>query len=154
MRKYLGLELGLGAIFVWGNGPRTSVNTSMLILDWKWKLSWCIFIDVVSTLAKQLWNDVDRITSIQSDESRLFQRWNLVENESRADVCLSTLVRWSMHIWTKKKAILCPEISWVKIFLSFTRLHCRMCNRIYIFNLKTNKQTNKQNSNKTKTKKN
>ena len=48
----------------------------------------------------------------------------------------------------QKKVILCPEIGWVKTFLSFTRLHCRMCNRIYIFNLKTNKQTKKQQQDK------
>ena len=39
--------------------------SSTLIFGWKWKLSWRIFIDVVSTLTKQRWNNVDRITSIQ-----------------------------------------------------------------------------------------
>ena len=29
-----------------------------------------------------------------------------------------------------------PEIGWVKIFLSVTRPHNRMCIRIYIFNFK------------------
>ena len=38
---------------------------STLIFGWKWKLSRRTFIDVVSTLAKQRWNNVDRITSIQ-----------------------------------------------------------------------------------------
>ena len=38
---------------------------STLIFGWKRKLIWRTFIDVVSTLARQLWNNVDRITSIQ-----------------------------------------------------------------------------------------
>ena len=40
-------------------------NTWTLIFGWKWKLSRRTFIDLVSTLAKQRWNNVDRITSIQ-----------------------------------------------------------------------------------------
>ena len=44
----------------------TSINVvSTLIFGWKWKLSRRTFIDVVSTLAKQRWNNVDRITPIQ-----------------------------------------------------------------------------------------
>ena len=44
----------------------TFINVvSTLIFGWKWKLSRRTFIDVVSTLAKQRWNIVDRITSIQ-----------------------------------------------------------------------------------------
>ena len=44
----------------------TFINVvSTLIFGWKWKLSRRIFIDVVSTLAKQCWNKVDRITLIQ-----------------------------------------------------------------------------------------
>ena len=48
-----------------------------------------------------------------------------------------------------EKVVLSPEINWAKKSLSLTRLHCRMCLRIYIF-LKniylknTNKQTNKK----------
>ena len=38
---------------------------STLIFSWKWKLSRRTFIDVVSTLAKQRWSNVDRITLIQ-----------------------------------------------------------------------------------------
>ena len=40
-------------------------NTSTLIFGWKWKLNRRTFIDVVSTVTKQRWNNVDRITSIQ-----------------------------------------------------------------------------------------
>ena len=40
-------------------------STSTLIFGWKWKLSRRMFIDVVSTLTKQRWNNNDRITSIQ-----------------------------------------------------------------------------------------
>ena len=49
-----------------------------------------------------------------------------------------------------KKKVLFPEIGRVKILLSLTRPHSRMCSRIYIFNFK-NEQTNKQ---KSKNKKN
>ena len=38
---------------------------STLIFGWKWKLSRRTFFDVVSTLRKQRWNNVDKITSIQ-----------------------------------------------------------------------------------------
>ena len=44
----------------------TFINiVSTLIFGWKWKLSQRTFIDVVSTLAKESWNNVDRVTSIQ-----------------------------------------------------------------------------------------
>ena len=44
----------------------TFINVvSTLIFGWKWMLSSRSFIDVVSTLAKQRGNNVDRITSIQ-----------------------------------------------------------------------------------------
>ena len=44
----------------------TFINVvSTLIFVWEWKLSRRTFIDVVSTLAKQRWNNVDSITSIQ-----------------------------------------------------------------------------------------
>ena len=50
-----------------------------------------------------------------------------------------------------EKVVLSPEIGWAKKFLSLTRLHCRMCLRIYIFNFKnTNKQTKKQEYKKAK----
>ena len=98
----------------WNNVDRiTSIQrrwinvVSTLKYGWKWKLSRRMFIDVVSTLTKQCWNNIDRVTLIQcwrpivvstlielrrfnADESTLFQRWNMVENESWADVCLST----------------------------------------------------------------
>ena len=44
---------------------RWSNVISKLKLDWKWKLSRRIFIDVVSKLAKQPWINVKIITSIQ-----------------------------------------------------------------------------------------
>ena len=39
--------------------------SSTLTFGWKWKLSRRTFIDVVSTLTKQCWNNVDRVTLIQ-----------------------------------------------------------------------------------------
>ena len=48
-----------------GTEKEYPANTSTLIFGWKWKLSRRTFIDVVSTLTKQRWNNVDRITSIQ-----------------------------------------------------------------------------------------
>ena len=38
---------------------------SALIFGWKWKLSRRVFIDVVLTLTKQRWNNINRTTSIQ-----------------------------------------------------------------------------------------
>ena len=71
-------------------------NTSTLIFGWKWKLSRRTFIDVVSTLAKL--NYVE-LCQFNVDEPSLFQRWNLFENESWADVCLSTLFqRWKNYV--------------------------------------------------------
>ena len=50
----------------------TFINVvSKLVFGWKWKLSRRTFFDVVSTLTKQCWNNVNRITSIQ-------RRWNNV----------------------------------------------------------------------------
>ena len=54
----------------------------------------------ISTL-NQPWNNVDRQHS-----STLFQRWYLVENESWADVCLSTLFqRWQNNVETTLKEL-------------------------------------------------
>ena len=78
----------------------TFINfVSTLIFGWKWKLSRRTFIDVVSTLAKQRSNKLTRRFNV--DELKLFQRWNLVENESWADICLSTLFqRWQNNVGT------------------------------------------------------
>ena len=43
-----------------------------------------------------------------------------------------------------KKVILFPEITLVKMFLSFIHPHSRVCIRIYIFNLKKKTTTRKQ----------
>ena len=43
-----------------------------------------------------------------------------------------------------KKVVLFLEIGRLKIFLSLTRPHCRMCIGIYTFIFKKNKQRNKQ----------
>ena len=44
----------------------TFINVvSTLIFGWKWKLSRRMLIDVASTLTKQSWNNVDRVTLIQ-----------------------------------------------------------------------------------------
>ena len=73
---------------------------STLISGWKWKLSRRTFIHVFSTLTKQRWNNVDRITSIQRRWTKVFQRWNLIENQSWADVCLSTFQRCQNNVET------------------------------------------------------
>ena len=49
-----------------------------------------------------------------------------------------------MEHWTKKKLVLFPEIGRMKLFLSLTRLHSRMCIRIYIFNFKKQEYKKKQ----------
>ena len=58
-----------------------------------------------------------------------------------------------ISILDQKKLVLFPEIGQVKIFLTLTHQHSRMCIRIYIFNFKkwqTNKQKKKQESKKAK----
>ena len=58
-----------------------------------WRLKSCLNPANTSTL-NQRWNNVDRQRS-----STLFQRWYLVENESWADVCLSTLFQcWQNNV--------------------------------------------------------
>lgn len=45
----------------------TFINVlSKLIFDWNWKLSRGKFIEVVSAMVKQRWNNIDRIPSVQS----------------------------------------------------------------------------------------
>ena len=88
----------------WSNVDRQ--RSSTLIFGWKWKLSWRTFMDVVSTLTKQHWSIVDRITSMKRRWTNLFQRWNLVENESWANVCLSTLFQsWQNNVETTLKEL-------------------------------------------------
>ena len=85
----------------------TFINiVSTLIFVWKWKLSRRTFIDVF-----QRWQNIVEATSMELrrfsvDESTLFQRWNLVEKESSADVCLSTLFqRWQNNVETTLKEL-------------------------------------------------
>ena len=81
-------------------------HTPTLIFVWKWKLSRRTFIDVF-----QRWQNIVEATSMELrrfsvDESTLFQRWNLVEKESSADVCLSTLFqRWQNNVETTLKEL-------------------------------------------------
>ena len=49
-----------------------------------------------------------------------------------------------------KKIVLFPEIGRVRIFLSLTRPHSRMCIRINIFSLKKRDQEDKKQKKKTK----
>ena len=56
-----------------------------------------------------------------------------------------------MIIWPKK-VLLFPEIGQVKIFLSPTHPHIRMCIRIYIFVLKNTHTQTKKKAKKTKEK--
>ena len=53
-----------------------------LKFGWKWKLSWRMFIDVVSTLIKQHWNNVEK---------------NYVDSMLMTQCC------FSVHIWLKTK---------------------------------------------------
>ena len=64
------------------------------------------FIDVVSRLAKQRWSNVLELRWFNADEAMLFQRSNLVEIKSWADVCLSTLFqRWQNNVETTLKEL-------------------------------------------------
>ena len=44
---------------------RFNVGEPMLFQRWNWKLSQCMSIDVVSTLAEQRWNSIEIVPSIQ-----------------------------------------------------------------------------------------
>ena len=80
----------------------TFINVvSTLIFGWKWKLSRRTFIDVVSTLKNNVETTLIELRRFNVDEPMLFHRWNLVENESWADVCLPTLFqRWQNNVET------------------------------------------------------
>ena len=87
----------------WENIHNIPANTSTLIFGWKWKLSRRTFIDVVSTLAKQRWSNIDRITLIQ-------RRWTNVA---------STLIfgwKWklSWSIFINVETTL-KELSWFNV---------------------------------------
>ena len=72
-----------------------------LIFGWKWKLSRRTFIDVVSTLTKQRWNNVDRITSIQRRWTNVVStlkfgwKWKLSQCMFIDVVSILTKQRWS-----------------------------------------------------------
>ena len=85
----------------------TFINVvSTLIFGWKWTPSRRTFIDVVSTLAKQVKTTSIELPQFKVDEPTFFQCSNLVENESWPDVCLSTLFqRWQNHVETTLKEL-------------------------------------------------
>ena len=90
---------------------------STLIFGWNWKLGRRTFIDVVSTLAKQLWIDVDRITLIQRQWtnvvstskfgwkwklSRTKRRWNNVERITSIQCLWPNVVSMLIFGWKGK----------------------------------------------------
>ena len=73
----------------------TFINVvSTLIFGRKWKLSRRTFIDVVPTLAKQRWNDVDRITSVQRNEPL----WEKVFLNKNFELFTGKHLRWSLFL--------------------------------------------------------
>ena len=106
----------------------TFINiVSTLIFGWQWKLSRRAFIDVVSTLAKQRWNSVDRMTLIQRRWTnvlstlkfgwkwklswRLFiqvvstlskQHWNNVDRITSIQCCWPSVVSTLIFGWKRK----------------------------------------------------
>ena len=104
--------------------PSTFINAvSTLIFGWKWKLSRRIFIDVVSTLTKQRWNNVYRIISIQRRWTNVIStlkfgwKWKLSQRifidvvstltkqswKNYVDSMLITQCCFSVDIWLKRK---------------------------------------------------
>ena len=80
----------------------TFINVvSILIFGWKWKLSRRTFIDFVSTLTKQRWNTVDRITSIQRRWTNVVSplkfgwKWKLSRRMFTDVVSTLTKQRWN-----------------------------------------------------------
>ena len=87
---------------------------STLIFGWKWKLSRRMFIDFVSTLTKQHWNNIERIMSIQfrwpSVVSTLIFGWKckfslalLRRWENSTETTLSIAVLMFTRKWLKNK---------------------------------------------------
>ena len=76
-----------------------------------------------------------------------FIYWSVSDNFSR-----NSNVMWNYNEVKPKKVVLFPEIGRIKIVISLSHPQSRMCIRIYLFNFKKSKQTNKQKTNK-KTKK-
>ena len=74
---------------------------STLIFGCKWKLSRRIFMEVVSAVPNKVEIMSIELCRFNTDEPTLFQRWYWFENESWADVCLSTLFqRWKNKVKT------------------------------------------------------
>ena len=87
---------------------------STLIFGWKWKLSRRMFIDFVSTLTKQHWNNIERIMSIQfrwpSVVLTLIFGWKckfssalLRRRENSTETTLSIAVLMFTRKWLKNK---------------------------------------------------
>ena len=76
-------------------------SSTSLIFGWKWKLNRRTFIDVVSTLTKQRWNNVDRITSIQRRWTNVVSplilgwKWKLSRRMFTDVVSTLTKQRWN-----------------------------------------------------------
>ena len=85
----------------------TFINVvSTLIFGWKGKLSGRSFIDVVSRLAKQRWNNVDRITSMQRLWTKVVSTLKFGWEWKLNRLCLSTLFQhWQNNAETTMKEL-------------------------------------------------
>ena len=115
----------------------TFINVvSTLIFGWKGKLSGRSFIDVVSRLAKQRWNNVDRITSMQRLWTKVVSTLKFGWEWKLNRLCLSTLFQhWQNNAETTMKELrrlnidsmlfqrwyLVEKESWVNVCLSVLR---------------------------------
>ena len=95
----------------------TFINiVSTLIFGWKWKLSRRTFMDVVSTLTKQRWSNVDRIMLIQRQwinvVSTLKFGWNWELSRRMFIDVVSTLTK---HRWNNIERITTIQCRWPNV---------------------------------------
>ena len=91
----------------------TLINVvSTLIFGWKWKLSRHTFIDVVSTLTKQRWSNVVRITLIQRRWTNVVLTlkfgWNWKLSRRMFNDVVSTLIKQHWNNIERITSIQCP----------------------------------------------
>ena len=100
--------------------PSTLNQRWTLIFGWKWKLSRRTFVDVVSTLAKQHWSNVDSITLIQCwwtiFVSTLKFGWNWNLSRRMFIDAFSTLIK---QRWNNIERITSIQCRWPNVFSTF-----------------------------------
>ena len=123
----------VGSFISKGISPAFINVFSTLIFGWKWKLSRRTFLYVVSTLAKQRWNNIERITLIQCRWSNVVStfifgwKWKLNQGMLRKQYwnnfanCCTNLYWCSLESGSKTKQIINKCSRTKHIFLLYIR---------------------------------